>query len=87
MIFSFEAMTFPKKITYLIRIYDLLIQEYAKVTPKKGLIIFRMLWAEAALFFHPHGGALTVRFGGRGRAGGWSDLFSRFRTLMKQTLF
>ena len=61
-------MTCPKKINHLIRKYDLLIQEYAKATPKLDeLMFFECFLGKQFSKSFFEWGALTVRFsGGRG---------------------
>ena len=49
MIFSFENMIFPKKVNYLIRKYDLFIQEYAKVAPKLDELILGNVFGGSSL--------------------------------------
>ena len=47
MMFSFENMNVSKKLNYLLRKYDLFIQEYTKVTPKwDELNVFECLWGK-----------------------------------------
>ena len=61
-------MTFLQEVNYLIRKYDLFIQEYAKVTPKRDELTFENASGGRSLKNQfPQDDALTVRFwGGRG---------------------
>ena len=57
MIFSFENMNVSNKVNYLLRKYDLFIQEYAKATPKWDELTFKNALRGSSLggrrFFQP----------------------------------
>ena len=65
MIFAFENMDVSKKVNYLLRKYDLFMQEYAKATP---------IWNELTFLpvskGFPEGWGQTVRFWGTEGPGG-----------------
>ena len=81
MISSFENMTVSEKVDYLLRKYDLFIQEYVKVTPNTDELTFWECFGGKQLEnYFPDGGVLTFRFWWEwAREGG--DFFRRFQTL------